>query len=98
MYKRATMSKPPTPTSPSLPPSLPLSLPPSLLPLQQITSGAARDVDQGAVMSDANAAFAYSTAEERRAASEPLGGREGGKGGGEGREGRHGRGGREGGI
>ncbi|KAM3567743.1 hypothetical protein VYU27_010118, partial [Nannochloropsis oceanica] len=40
---------------------------------KQITSGAARDVDQGAVLSDANAAFAYSTAEERRAASEPVG-------------------------
>jgi len=40
------------------------------------------------VLSDAAAAFAYSTAEERRAASEPLGGKEGRKGGrDEGREG-----------
>lgn len=78
-----------------LPPFLPFFLP----SLQQITSGAARDVDQGAVLSDANAAFAYSTAEERRAASEPVGGREGekgGKGGNAWRKSREGKGGRNG--
>lgn len=48
--------------------------PPLPCPPQQITSGAARDVGQGAVLCDAAAAFAYSTAEERRAASEPVGG------------------------
>lgn len=43
----------------------------------QVSAGAARDVGQGAVVTpDAMgaAAFAYSTAEERRAASEPRGG------------------------
>jgi len=50
-------------------------------------------------LSDANAAFAYSTAEERRAASEPVGGREGekgGKGGNAWRKSREGKGGRNG--
>jgi hypothetical protein len=40
-----------------------------------VTTGAARDVDQGAVISGEEAeTFTYSTAEERRAASEPKGG------------------------
>lgn len=42
---------------------------------RQVTSGASRDVGQGAVISAVEAgAFAYSTAEERRAASTPEGG------------------------
>lgn len=56
----------------------PLCIQQFINPYTQVTSGGARDVGQGAVIYsstvDDTGTFQYSTAEERRAASEPEGG------------------------